>query len=156
MSHYKHVRNQVTLEISRKISKRVKETLVGSPSLQIQGSTLWRTGLRREEKRRKRRGRLEVEEGMLWTRFTTEAQKITHSCEVTIYNRPPFLLLAVLRLERMKKAITPFFLFSSFVSRGLSIKWDKHHSLTSFFTFALTSTRICTFSACLYIFMRWF
>lgn len=31
----------------------------------------------------------------------------THSCKVTIYNRPPFLLLAILRLEKMKKATTP-------------------------------------------------
>lgn len=82
----------------------------------------------------------------------------THSCEVTIYNRPPFLLPAVLRLGKIKTKrpllITTFLhLLLLCVSRYFALKWNKRHSLASFFAFLLTSTGIRTFSMTVFTFL---
>lgn len=112
--------------ISRKISKREKETLVDLPSLQIQGLMLEGTGLEKEKKRWKRGIRSEVEGGICFGLVLLPRRKgsltFTHSCKVTIYNRPPFLLLTVSAFRENKKetdhSLFPlFFIFFFSVSR---------------------------------------
>jgi len=149
-------KNQVM--ISRKISKHLKEITINSLSLQIQKSTLGEG-----EKRRKETGN---EKSMTWRlkgvcfglvllSRRKGSLTFTHSCKVTIYICRPFLLLAVLRLGKIREKTTTsyslFSLFFSFVSHRISLKWNKRHSLTSFFV--LTS-RIRIFSIYLYIF-KW-
>lgn len=112
-------------------------------------STDWRLAKNKSEKRKggKERNGSEVEKGMLWTRFITEVQRIVefvHSCRLTIYNRPPLFLPAILCSRKMIKR--PFFLFF-FLPLGLSLRRNKRCSFSNFLAFMLTSTRIRAFSA---------
>lgn len=94
-------------------------------------------------KGRKKRNGSEVEKGMLWARFITEAQRIVefvHSCRLTIYNRP----LLFFCLTKMIKRETTLLIFSfplpSFLD--LSLERNKRYSFSNFSAFVLTSAKI--------------
>lgn len=92
----------------------------------------------------KKRNGSEVEKGMLWARFITEAQRIVefvHSCRLTIYNRP---LLFFLRLKKMIKRETTLLIFSFPLPSclDLSLERNKRYSFSNFFAFVLTSAKI--------------
>lgn len=101
--------------------------------LEIHGSTL---GEEQGRGRERLRDEHEVEGGMLWARFTTEAQRIValasaHSCRVTIYNRPPFLPLAVSRLRKIIKRPLLLFLILPYVPFSLCVSASRYDEINA-------------------------